>query len=94
METIFILVFIAIIIIFLTRALIVVKENERIVQLRSGKLFKIIGPGLALIIPFIDTPVVMNLTKLLPDWQSMTNEEINEDIKKLVLNDPDPDKYK
>ena len=93
METMFILVFIVVIIIFSTKAVIVVKENQRIVQLRLGKYFNIIGPGLVLIIPIIDIPVVVNLTKHLPDWQSMTNEEINENIKRLVLNDPDPKKY-
>jgi regulator of protease activity HflC (stomatin/prohibitin superfamily) len=88
------LVFIVLIMVFLAKAFIPVKENQRIILLRFGKYESTLGPGLVFIIPFADMPIVVNLTKHVPKWQAMTSEEINEIVKTLVLNDPDPKKYK
>ena len=93
MLSFFVIIFV-IIMVLLAKSLNIVTENQRIVIIRSGKYKSTGGPGLVLIVPFIDMPVVVNLTKHVPEWQSMTNKEINETIKKLVLDDPVPKKYK
>ena len=54
----------------------VVQENQRLVILRMGKLERIVGPGLSFTTPFIDLGFVVQLSKLLPGWQKMTEEEL------------------
>lgn len=88
------LVFAAVILIPLSKSLLQVQENERVVVLRFGKFEKILNPGLNFIVPFTDIPIVVDLTKHLTGWQTMKMEDVNDYIKELVLNNPDPTRYK
>jgi regulator of protease activity HflC (stomatin/prohibitin superfamily) len=64
------------------------------VVLRLGKYQSTSGPGLVIIIPFIDQPIYVNLTKQIPEWRSLEETEIKKKVEDMVLNDPDPKKYK
>ena len=76
------------------RGALTIKENQRIVVLRLGKHENTLGPGLVLIIPFIDQPIYVNLTKHVPEWRSMSENDIKKQVEDIVLLDPDPNKYK
>ena len=62
-----------------------VKDDERLVVFRLGRFFKILGPGVVLIIPIVDKGVRVNLSEKIPGWQALSKEELNEKIKALVL---------
>jgi regulator of protease activity HflC (stomatin/prohibitin superfamily) len=63
----------------------VVREDYRYVIFRIGKFFRIVGPGLILILPFIDKVVKVNLSEAIPGWQTLSEEQLNEKIKYYVL---------
>ena len=63
----------------------IVKENERIVVFRSGRFLKIGCPGLVLSIPIVDKIKRVNLDKLIPNWKAITDDDINDRIKKYIL---------
>jgi regulator of protease activity HflC (stomatin/prohibitin superfamily) len=62
-----------------------VKDDERLVVFRLGRFFKILGPGVVLIIPIVDKGVRVNLSEKIPGWQALSKEELNEKLKSLVL---------
>lgn len=63
----------------------VLKEYERIVVLRSGAFFKVLGPGIVLLIPFVDKGVKVNLKEEIPSWQTLPSKELEEKVKRHVL---------
>jgi len=63
----------------------VAKEFERIVVFRLGRFFKIVGPGLILLIPGVDKGVRVNLKEKIPEWQTLSQKELEERIKRYVL---------
>ncbi len=76
---------ILIIVILLSRSIKILKENERLVVLRAGRFFKIAGPGMVLIIPFIDRGIRVNRDRDIPGWQALSPLELEEKLKKLAL---------
>jgi len=64
----------------------ILREDERLVIIRLGRFFKIAGPGLAIILPFIDRGIRINLSKDFPGWRGWSKPELDEKIKALVLN--------
>ena len=61
------------------------RDDERLVIFRLGRFFKIIGPGLVLMIPLIDKGVKINLTKEIPGWQALSKDELDMRIKNAVM---------
>ena len=72
-------------IIILIMSIKVVREDYRYVIFRIGKFFRIVGPGLILILPFVDKVVKVNLSEAIPGWQTLSEEQLNEKIKYYVL---------
>jgi regulator of protease activity HflC (stomatin/prohibitin superfamily) len=60
------------------------REDERFAIFRLGRFFKIAGPGLVLLIPFIDRSIKVNLSENIPGWQGLSKEELDEKIRNLV----------
>jgi regulator of protease activity HflC (stomatin/prohibitin superfamily) len=85
MSSIFIIYLIMLFI--LISSLKVVKEYERIAVFRLGHFIKITGPGIVLIIPFCDKIVKVNLNKTIPEWQSISKDEIDQKVKNIVLSE-------
>jgi regulator of protease activity HflC (stomatin/prohibitin superfamily) len=46
----------------------VLREDERFVIFRLGRFFRVVGPGLVVIIPFIDRGIRVNLSENFPGW--------------------------
>ena len=63
----------------------ILREDERLVIIRLGRLFKIMGPGIVVILPLIDRGIRVNLSRDLPGWQGLPKVELDEKIKALVL---------
>jgi len=79
------LILIIVLITILAAAIKVVKEYERIVVFRLGRLLNIVGPGLVLLIPLIDKGVKVNLKEKIPEWHTLTRQELEEQIKQHVV---------
>ena len=67
----------------------IVKENQRGVVFRLGKLFRILEPGANFVIPYFDEVRYFNLAKQIPAWQSLSKDELNKKITEIIRNDPD-----
>lgn len=63
----------------------IVNEQGRIVKFRLGHFVRIVGPGLVIIIPFIDKGVRVNLSEQIPGWETLSNEELEEEIKTTLV---------
>ncbi len=81
--TMLLLVLLAIII--LQRGIQIVREDHRIVIFRLGKFFRVAGPGLVFVFPFIDESHRVDLNKSVPQWISMPKEQLDEQLKNMVL---------
>jgi len=64
------------------------REDERLVIIRLGRFFKIMGPGIAVILPLIDRGIRVNMSRDLPGWQGLSKIELDEKIKALVFSRP------
>ncbi|MBN1255409.1 MAG: hypothetical protein JXA50_09070 [Deltaproteobacteria bacterium] len=72
-------------IIFIAASLKVVKEYERIAVFRLGRFLNIVGPGLVLLLPFVDKGEKVNLKETIPEWHTLSPQELEERIKRYVL---------
>jgi regulator of protease activity HflC (stomatin/prohibitin superfamily) len=59
----------------------ILREDERLVIIRLGRFFKIAGPGLVIILPFIDRGIRISLSKDFPEWRGWSKIELDEKIK-------------
>ena len=82
-----VLVFLAIIALFLSMAIKIVREYERIVVFRFGRVLAEKGPGLVLIIPFIDSPKKVDLRERfiqVPHQTCITKDNAPVDVDFIV----------
>jgi regulator of protease activity HflC (stomatin/prohibitin superfamily) len=82
------LIFIILLIIILAKALKIVREDQRLAIFRLGRLFTIAGPGLVLLIPFVDKGVKVSLPENIPGWQRYSKSELDEKLRTFVLHQP------
>jgi regulator of protease activity HflC (stomatin/prohibitin superfamily) len=80
--------FILFLAIIITLSLKILREDERLVIIRLGRFLKIAGPGIVMILPWIDRGIRVNLNRDLPGWQGLPEVELNEKIKAFVLSQP------
>ncbi len=79
----FLVILIAIIII--SRGSKVIREDHRVVIFRLGRFLRIAGPGIVFVFPFIDEAHRIDLNKSVPQWLSMPKEQLDEQLKNMVL---------
>lgn len=73
------------VIIFIGVAIKTVKENERGVIFRIEKFFKVVGPGIVLVLPFVDKLVKIDLNEKIPNWYNLKENELNEKVKEIII---------
>ncbi len=56
--------------------------------LRLGRLLRVAGPGLVLLLPSIDRVIRVNLSRKVPGWQGMTPEEIEARVRAVAFDVP------
>ena len=61
------------------------REDERLVIMQLGRFFKIAGPGIVLILPWIDRGIRVDLNSDLRGWQGLSKIEFEEKIKAFVF---------
>ncbi len=64
------------------------REDERLAIVRFGRFLKVAGPGIVMILPWIDRGIRVNLSKDLPGWQGLSKTELDEKIKAFALSKP------
>ena len=78
MTPLIFLLFIAVALaIIAAKSIVVVKETERLVVFRLGKLLRVDGSGLALLIPYLDKAVKVNIESI-PKWRRLSKKELEE----------------
>jgi len=78
---------IVLIILFLSAATKVLREYERGVIFRLGRIERVVGPGLVIVIPIIDKLVKVDLSKRIPGWQGLSEKELQKRIEQVVMSD-------
>jgi regulator of protease activity HflC (stomatin/prohibitin superfamily) len=78
MALLIFLLFIAIALaIIAAKSLVIVKDTERLVVFRPGKLLRVDGSGLALLIPYVDKAVKVNIESI-PKWRRLSAKDLEE----------------
>ena len=86
LYSIFHLLFLSILILWaLFRSIKIVQDNERLAIFRIGKFKCMAGPGLVLMIPFVDRAIRINLDQHISGWQALSTEELTEKVKEIGL---------
>ena len=62
----------------------ILKEFERAVIFRLGKLMGIRGPGIIYVTPLIERMVRVNLDQALPDWRGLSKDDLNQRFQEMV----------
>jgi len=76
------------------KAIVLVPENARLAVIRMGRLHSVSGPGLTILVPFVDLGITVSLNDHVPDWQSISEQELLAKVEKLVKANPDPKVFK
>jgi regulator of protease activity HflC (stomatin/prohibitin superfamily) len=61
-----------------------VRDNERVIVFRFKRLIRTLGPGIHLIIPFVDRPVCINLDEHVPGWRNLSEEQVEDQTRKAA----------
>ena len=83
-KLLFLVLFVFMVLI-ISRCLRIVREDCRLVIFRLGRFLRVAGPGPVFVSPHIDEVQLINLNEALPHWLSLTQEQLNEEIRILVL---------
>jgi len=66
------------------KSFVVTKEDERLVVLRFGKLLGVYGPGLSVIIPFLDRVVKVKV-EMIAGWRELSESELRQQAAQVAL---------
>ena len=61
--------------------------------MRLGRFIRVAGPGLVILLPFIDRGMKVNLNEEIPGWQGLSKMELEERIKTAALNQSNAQKH-
>ena len=85
MTALLFLLFIAVALVVISAKTIVpAKEGERVVVLRLGKPLRVYGPGLVIIIPFVDRVVRVSLDSI-AGWRGLSEKELEEEVVQRAM---------
>jgi len=79
-----------VIFVFLYQGVKVIQKNERAVLFRLGRFHGVLRPGIRFIMAGVDKVCLVNLPKHVPEWQSLSPEQLDQRVKDLVFHEPDP----
>jgi regulator of protease activity HflC (stomatin/prohibitin superfamily) len=63
----------------------VVPETERFIVFRLGKLYGVLEPGLRWVLPGLDQVIRVDLNGALPNWQSLSEPDLQAQLRQLAL---------
>ncbi|MCD6594199.1 hypothetical protein J7L68_00785 [bacterium] len=61
------------------------KEHERVVVFRLGRIHKLAGPGLVILFPIIDRGLKINIDEHIPGWQGLSEDVLLKEIERLII---------
>jgi regulator of protease activity HflC (stomatin/prohibitin superfamily) len=67
-------------IVVLSVSIKVVRDDQRIVILRFGKPLGVRGPGIVMILPFVDRITRVTLNESIPGWETLTEQQLEEKL--------------
>lgn len=62
----------------------ITRDPERLIVFRLGRLHRLDGPGISLLIPFVDMGLRVNLDAVVPGWQALDARELWRRIEEFV----------
>ncbi len=62
----------------------VVGDQERLAVLRLGRFIGTRGPGVVWILPFVDKAIRIKLDRDVPDWRSLSTEQLAKEIERRL----------
>ena len=65
----------------------IINENQRGVTFRLGRFQRIDGPGLIIIVPFVDRLLKVDLQSKIPQWQTLTKEQLEDRVKVISMSE-------
>ncbi len=83
-----IVIMLILVVIVLAKSLRIVREHERLVLYRLGRLYGVKGPGLLFLLPFVDRGIKVNLAEAFPGWQCLSQSELERKIREYVAYRP------
>ncbi len=91
---IFVVVIAIICALMLHKCSLYIQPHQRVVVLYLGRYQGVLSPGFNLIKPFVDMPVWVDLNKHINNWQQLDEKAIQHQVSELVIENPDPNKYR
>ncbi len=62
----------------------IVPEREKLAVIRLGRFIGTRGPGVVMILPFVDKAIRINLDRDVPSWRSLAREQLDREIERRV----------
>ncbi len=76
-------------VVLISLSLRVVPENQRLAVVRLGRYLGLRGPGIVLLLPFIDRSNRLTLDRDIPGWRALSEEELREAVRqRLGMDEP------
>jgi regulator of protease activity HflC (stomatin/prohibitin superfamily) len=85
MTLLIVFVVVTTVLLMLAGSVYTVKDNERLAIFRSGRFFRIGGPGFVFVIPIVEKKIRVHLKDHVPGWEEMSKAKLDERIKQFVL---------
>ncbi len=63
---------------------VVVPEQATLAVLRLGRFIGTRGPGIVVILPFVEKAIRINLDRDVPNWRSLSTEQLAHEIERHV----------
>ncbi len=67
----------------------ILRDNQLGVLFRLGKAIKVVGPGIVVALPLVDSAVVVELDEIMPGWRGIAKAEIRQRALAHVLSVPE-----
>ncbi len=77
----------AVVVYYASSSVRVLKDDERVVILRLGRVAGVAGPGRVFLLPIIDKGIRVNLAESLAGWRAMPKDELDRRIVEIALKD-------
>lgn len=77
LATVFVVVLVAFAVM---RSVRVVPENQRLALMRFGRYIGLRGPGLVLMLPYVDRAMRIELDDVIPEWRSLPSEVLERTV--------------
>jgi regulator of protease activity HflC (stomatin/prohibitin superfamily) len=74
------LVALAAVVLLVALGIRIVPESQRLAVMRFGMYVGLRGPGIVLVVPFIDRVTRLTLDRDIPGWRALSDEELREQV--------------